>query len=449
MTIKWITPTILLLSLVAVINCECNSTCIGKFVTNPHNRKVAESQLSAQIIALLEHYKQNDPCGIPGAPVPDPFSVPYSKQSLGMGTLIMKDTLAHGLSKFRIRKMGIDVNRLMVKAEIQLDVMYIIGNYTLSSLFSSTSGPFNVTLTNVTAKSNASVAVERDGKIRTQDIVMDMNFAGLTTDFKNLGFMGSIFQSLINTAPSLVFDTMKPFMLNEAYTKLRTEIDSKVNELMTDYKLPNSISPLDMAIGEARRKVREMNFDPFIIKDYNHSVGLFSIQLKNSWMSGVSGFYRVGDFGLSLDNNVVTIELNLGTQEIIGSTDWEVTVSKGIITRTGHIKFSIQYIQAKIVLSQMLDTRNQPQIKDLQLEMGNIQVRSDGAGLSDYVIEFVINILPNLLRYQIMDALENPAKTKIQDEMNKINVEKLIKDNIPNFEKLSQNYTITLDDLKY
>lgn len=48
-----------------------------------------------------------------------------------------------------------------------------------------------------------------------------------------------------------------------------------------------------------------------------------------------------------------------------------------------------------------------------------------------------------------MDALENPARAKIQEEMNKINVEKLIKDNIPNFEKMNQNYTITLNDLKY
>lgn len=76
-------------------------------------------------------------------------------------------------------------------------------------------------------------------------------------------------------------------------------------------------------------------------------------------------------------------------------------------------------------------------------------MRSDGAGTFDYVIEFVINIIPNLLRYQIMDALENPAKAKIQQEMNKLNVERLIKDNIPNIEKLNQNYTITLNDLKY
>lgn len=40
---------------------------------------MAENVLSNQIIALLEHYKQKDPLGIPGAPVPDPFPVPYTK----------------------------------------------------------------------------------------------------------------------------------------------------------------------------------------------------------------------------------------------------------------------------------------------------------------------------------------------------------------------------------
>lgn len=68
------------------------------------------------------------------------------------------------------------------------------------------------------------------------------------------------------------------------------------------------------------------------------------------------------------------IELNLGTQEIMGSTNWEVTASKGIITRTGLVRFFVQYIQAKVVVSQTLDTRNPPQMNDLQFELGNIQV---------------------------------------------------------------------------
>lgn len=100
---------------------------------------------------------------------------------------------------------------------------------------------------------------------------------------------------------------MKPFMLKEAYTKLRIEIDSKIEELMGENSFPNSISPLDMAIGEARRRVREMGYDPYIVRNYNHSVGLFSVQLTDTWINGVSSFYRVGDLILGLDNNTITI----------------------------------------------------------------------------------------------------------------------------------------------
>lgn len=71
----------------------------------------------------------------------------------------------------------------------------------------------------------------------------------------------------------------------------------------------------------------------------------------------------------------IYLELHLGTQEITGSTDWEVSASKGIITRAGHIGFFVQYVQATVIVSQTLDTRNPPQIKDLQFELGNIQVK--------------------------------------------------------------------------
>lgn len=81
-----------------------------------HNRDVAESKMSAQIIALLEHYKQKDPVGMPGNMVADPFSVPDSEQSLPMGfTLYTKNALAYGLSKFRIKNIALDVYQMMVR----------------------------------------------------------------------------------------------------------------------------------------------------------------------------------------------------------------------------------------------------------------------------------------------------------------------------------------------
>lgn len=40
-----------------------------------------------------------------------------------------------------------------------------------------------------------------------------------------------------------------------------------------------------------------------------------------------------------------------------------------------------------------------------------------------------------------MDALENPAKVKIQEAMNQVNMEKIIKEKVPEYEKKGSNMT--------
>lgn len=438
----------------AVILCVYASCCFGqasippsspnRSTLNPQEAAQIESALTKQIYDLLEHYKQADPVGLPGASVPDPFPVDDVKRSIGMGTLAMKNTKAYGFSKFRIKSVKLDLNVLMANAEINLDELLVKGDYTLSSLFTKASGPFTVTLKNVVIKGNATLGVERDGQIRTQNIIMDMGFSDMSMDFQNLGFMGSIFQSIINGAPNVVFDSIKPFMLKDAYQKIRTEVDTNIAKIAGDFRFPNSITPLDMAVAELRKKVRDMGYDPFILKDYNHTVGLFSMKLQNTWISGASSFYRVGNIVVSMDNNTLQLQLQVGTQEIRGSTQWLISAGKGMITRTGDAEFSVQHIKATFVISQSLDTRKRPQINDLQFELGNIQVRSDGAGTMDYIIEFLINVIPNMLRYQIMDALENPAKAKIQEAMNQINVEQIIKEKVPEYERMGSNMTFDI-----
>lgn len=76
--------------------------------------------------------------------------------------------------------------------EIQLDVMLVKGNYTLSSFFSSTNGPFTIVLKNIVAKGNTTVGVEKDGKVRTEDIALDFTFSDMTMDFQNLGMIAQI-----------------------------------------------------------------------------------------------------------------------------------------------------------------------------------------------------------------------------------------------------------------
>lgn len=72
----------------------------------------------------------------------------------------------------------------------------------------------------------------------------------------------------------------------------------------------------------------------------------------------------------------VSTEMNVGTQEIRGSTHWEISAGKGVITRIGNAEFTLQHIRAAFVIDQPLDTRKKPKIQDLQLDMGNIQVRA-------------------------------------------------------------------------
>ncbi|GAB0100284.1 uncharacterized protein DMENIID0001_162970 [Sergentomyia squamirostris] len=400
-----------------------------------HNVKVAESRLSAQLFAIIEHYKQPDPIGLPGAPVPDPMKIPTIKKTIAMSTLTMENAQAYGLSKFRIKFVRMDLNAMKVFAGIQVDQMILKGDYTLSAFFSRSNGPFTVVLKDVFTQGNVSLGVEIDGKIRTQDMQMDSTFADMSMDFKNLGFMGSVFQGVINSAPNLVFDAMKPFMLKEAYAKISQEVDSNLEKAFGDNLLPNSISPLDMAIAEGRKKVRAMGYDPFLVRDYNHTVGMFSMQMTNTWMYGASSFYRNGDITVTMENNTVTVKTQVGTQQIKGSTQWELSMG-GMITRAGRAQFIMEHIKMTTAMSQSLDVRNRPVIKDLQIELGNIQVRSEGAGTLDYVIEFAVNVLPNLLRYQIMDAIENPAKSRVQEELNKIDVEKFIRQKLPEFERM-------------
>lgn len=177
----------------------------------------------------------------------------------------------------------------------------------MSSLFSRASGPFTITLKNVFVQGNADLAVERDGKIKTHNIAMDFKFSDMSMDFQNLGFMGTIFQGIVNSAPNIVFDTIKPLILKEAYTQFRTIIDSKIGEATTEYHFSNTISPLDMAIADLRKKVRDMGYDPFAVRDYNHTVGLFAMEMTHTWLTGGSSFYRVGNISVAIQNNTVIL----------------------------------------------------------------------------------------------------------------------------------------------
>ncbi|KAF5308935.1 hypothetical protein FQR65_LT00017 [Abscondita terminalis] len=161
--------------------------------------------------------------------------------------------------------------------------------------------------------------------------------------------------------------------------------------------------------------------------------------MSHTWLTGLASFHRVGNMTFEVRNNSLHLQMEVGTQKLDGSTHWEVSMIGGIMSRAGTASFSVEYLTVGIDISQSLDTRKRPNLDDVQLELGNIQVRCDGAGTIDYLIEFAINVIPNLLRFQIMDALESPIKMRIQEVLNTVNVEEIIHENLPKLDEHQKN----------
>lgn len=73
---------------------------------------------------------------------------------------------------------------------------------------------------------------------------------------------------------------------------------------------PNSISPFDMAVAEARKQVSDMGYDPYRLKDYSQNVGIFTITSTHTWITGLASFYRMGNITLTMKNNTVNFNIS-------------------------------------------------------------------------------------------------------------------------------------------
>lgn len=70
--------------------------------------------------------------------------------------------------------------------------------------------------------------------------------------------------------------------------------------------------------------------------------------------------------------------------------------------------------------------------------------RSSGIGTFDYVIEFLLNTLPNLIRQQIMEVISKPIIHRIHQYTEQIDLESLIKEKVLEY---SECGTISMDSL--
>lgn len=301
----------------------------------------------------------------------------------------------------------------------------ITGSYFYTWLFQNYSGDFNVTIVNALSDCNAKLEVTRLGELEVADIKMELSTRDkIHFNVQNAGMIGFV----LNSLGEVIFDGIKPYI----FKIINGNVLGNINEHLKKLKVmfPNSIPPLDLAIAEARKFVRNNDYDPYFLKDYEYATSIYSVDVTQIVVMGLSSFYRVGDIKVTMDNLTLFIETNIATETLEGMCNWEAGIA-GIFTKSGMLSFTVDYIKVMILVGQPLDIRKKPKINDMNIKVGNIQLRMDGAGTLDYIAEFAVNVIPNILRYQIVQAAEMPIKRKIQEVLDNTDIEQAILEKLP------------------
>lgn len=195
-----------------------------------------------------------------------------------------------------------------------------------------------------------------------------------------------------------------------------------------------------MAVFEARQYIRQ-KYEPYTIENIvNHDSEYLSINIGPAKIYGLSKFARVGDVTLGMTNGTIITKVRIITGHLNGECNFKFNFGKVGHDRNGSSKFTIQHLQFEAMIKQPTNLKKKPVLEDLQLETGRISVQLDRGGKFDYLLEMLVNLMPKMLRHFVLDALEEPIKNKIQNDiLDQVNVEELIVNNLPFIESLFSN----------
>lgn len=236
---------------------------------------------------------------------------------------------------------------------------------------------------------------------------------------------------MVNTMGPFLFDSIKPLILGDVERKIRGELNRQGRSVPQQF--PNSIHPIDMFLSSARIYVREKGLDPFPIPD-NHlaSWRYGNFEISSVILHGLASLHRTGPVVVTFEENVIRVSVAMGASDLRGVVRWRWGIFRDLIGKRGTFQISVEYVSVVVNVGQPANLDKETTIDGIELEVGNIAVASDGIGTMDYVIEALVNIIPNLLRKQIVDALEEPMRKFVEDEVKKvIQLEDMIEERLP------------------
>jgi len=384
---------------------------------------VKELSIDEKIRRIVEHFKQDDPLGIPGVPIPDPKEIPDIEKDITGAKVILTDAKMHDMSKFRIDYVRTDLKDLKVWISITFPRLRMLGRYGMSSWLTTSTGDFNITLIDVNAQGFCGLTVDPEGILQATNISLDMGFGDIKMQFDNLGFLANLLQGAVNSLGSFIFNSVKPVILGNVDSIIKGQVNSQMRSL--NYQFPDSVPPLDAALATVRSQIREKNMDPFRLPDMIRTLDNgVTLQLYNGTFKGLASIHRSGDIQVGFENNSLAVGVQMATQRLFAEFNWQMDTK--LFSPQGKFNLQIDTLDIKIAMKQSANVQKKPRLEVAQLKLGNVQARSSGAGTMDYVIEFAVNLAFNSFRGIILRAIEKPVTSIIQTELDKIDIESIV-----------------------
>lgn len=384
-----------------------------------------EKGLSNQIRKVLHHYQRAGEVKIPGPSIlPDPLDMPDMQRSISLARMTFTNMKLYGLSNFTVEHVNTDIDKMQVYVLLRMKRLVILGNYTMRSFFKRSSGPFNVTLLDVYSEGSVELRPDGDGMLHATDSEMDMEANDMKIHFKNLG---SMLEGIVSGVGIVLFDSIKPPVLEKVNDIIRNDVNVKIKAASKKYV--NSVKPVDLAVAEGRRYVKEKGYDPYHLRNYSLKEGDYSLNVTRFVLNGLSRFYRVGNVSLFMDVGTIQVGVHVATQRLTGECEWDVKLGK-FYSRVAYTNLTVDHVQIRASVNQSLDVCKHPVLDRLDIEVGKVKVQMDRKQPLDIIFEYVVNSLPSMIRHVIVDAMEQPIKDKVQEILNSIDVEKIVDDNL-------------------
>ncbi|OXA52407.1 hypothetical protein Fcan01_12409 [Folsomia candida] len=430
-----------------------------KYEPNYRERREAEGTLVDHIKSVINHYKREEAAGLPF--IKDPLPINSFHQKFSGMTMKFQDSQVYGFSRFKVEKLNADLAELKVNMKLTIDELVVRGRYLLSAWISKTQGDYNMTVFNAQLDVDAELMVDELGYLQVSKMETDIVFGDLKIYFENLGFLGKMFQGIVNKVGVFIFETMKPTIWNEVEAKLTEVMNSESRDI--PHQFPTSINPVDQILAHVRKLIKERNLDPVPLADYSTQSSKWSnFELYNGYLYGLSSIRRTGPMLLGFESNTIHMTVHLGVNNLrgskktnkmfyckyfrddiivikakkcnhnflVGTYEWGWTAMRGVLGRRGQLTFNLDFVNVEIRLQQSANLDKKPIVDSVNVTLGPTQLTSDGIGAVDYVLEMIFNVVPNMFRQRIADAAEYPLSQALEDELQKINIESFIDENM-------------------